>query len=82
MVRKALKDGACTIISDYNMNGITGHQLLTAVREQDANIPVFLYTGEDNIRQLTDGFRGAYNKLQVPQLIEAVKTTALQTQRG
>lgn len=67
-----------TIVSDIDMPGLTGVQLLRAVRECDLDVPVILVTGAPAIDTATraveyGAFRYLLKPVDAPVLAEAVK---------
>jgi two-component system C4-dicarboxylate transport response regulator DctD len=73
-------DTDCTsvIVTDINMPGITGLELLQRIKETDASIPVILITGQGDIATAVQAMRdGAYDFLEKPfapdNLIEVVR---------
>ena len=55
------------VLTDIRMPGLSGSQILAAVRERDAELPVVLMTAEANLQSAIDAVNlGAYHYLKKP----------------
>jgi len=74
-------EGVDMVISDVNMPGMDGHQLLTHLKQQNPSLPVALITAYGQVDRAVDAIRnGAADYLMKPfepqQLIDLIRTHA------
>lgn len=71
-----------TVISDINMPGMTGLELLRAVREYDPDLPVMLVTGQPSWEGAAQAIEyGVFRYLHKPFNLENLHDTVLQATR-
>jgi two-component system C4-dicarboxylate transport response regulator DctD len=75
------RDWPGVIVSDIRMPGISGLELLSRIKQTDADIPVILISGHADIATAVQAIRdGAYDFLEKPyaseQLVETVRRAA------
>jgi len=71
--------GFAAVISDVKMPGMTGLQLLRAIREHDADLPVLLVTGQPSWEGAAEAIEyGVFRYLPKPFDLEKLRDTVLQ----
>jgi EAL domain-containing protein (putative c-di-GMP-specific phosphodiesterase class I) len=76
------RGGVSVVISDIAMPGMTGIDLLRAIRNHDPDIPVILITGEPTLEGATSAIElGVFRYLRKPCRTEEVRNTVEQASR-
>jgi EAL domain-containing protein (putative c-di-GMP-specific phosphodiesterase class I)/CheY-like chemotaxis protein len=78
-VAQVPQGGFAAVISDVNMPGMTGLELLRAIREHDADLPVLLVTGQPSWEGAAAAIEyGVFRYLPKPFDLDGLRDTVLQ----
>jgi len=70
------RGGVSVVLSDLEMPGMTGLELLRAIRAHDPDLPVLLITGAGSLESATQAIEyGVFRYLQKPFDVEALRST-------
>jgi EAL domain-containing protein (putative c-di-GMP-specific phosphodiesterase class I) len=78
-VAEVQQGGFAAVISDINMPGMTGLDLLRAIREYDADLPVLLVTGQPSWEGAAEAIEyGVFRYLTKPFELNGLRETVIQ----
>jgi len=78
-VAHVAQGGFAAVISDVNMPGMTGLELLRAIREHDADLPVLLVTGAPSWEGAAEAIEyGVFRYLPKPFDLDSLRETVMQ----
>ena len=78
-VSQVPQGGFAAVISDVKMPGMTGLELLRAIREHDADLPVLLVTGQPSWEGAAEAIEyGVFRYLPKPFDLEGLRDTVIQ----
>jgi CheY-like chemotaxis protein len=81
-VERVRRGGVSVILSDINMPGMTGLDLLRAIRHHDADLPVVLITGDPTVESAAEAIEhGVFGYLPKPFEQRALRTTVERAMR-